>query len=81
MSSYVVRDNFTCALDKRKYWTAVGMFWTFWSRGQSRGPPILAPKLKTPPKFRYITGYRSLLLLYCFLYRNNTDEIYSGLII
>ena len=36
MSCYIVGYNFHCALDKRKYLKAIGMFWTFWSRGQSR---------------------------------------------
>ena len=52
------------------------------SRGQSRGTPILAPKLKTPPKLRYtliIDRYSCFVALFTAI-RSNNDKIYSGLI-
>ena len=57
MSSYVVRDNFSCALDKRKYWTAVGMFWTFWSRGRSLARADFCPKIKNTSEVTLLTDY------------------------
>ena len=57
MSSNVVHDNFRFALDKRKYWTAVGMFWTFWSRGRSLARADFSPKIKNTSEVTLLTDY------------------------